>query len=242
MVDKRKVFVFVLIGVFLFSMIGSVLAATGVSDPASVGQTAAEVTKGIGEGMVSFVSALFGSTFLGNESLSRLFMAVLLAMFIYTAFGSFFGNNPYIRWGATIAATVLAIIGLPAGFLESIRLGYGAMGATILSVIPFLVIFWFTIKIDSLLMARITWLFYSFYYLALYLSVWWTTKGWFNVYLLALIAGIIIFFFIKTIRNLMFKGELEGYTEKVSTAIKKNRVTQKLANESRRAEVEGAIS
>ena len=217
MVDVKRLFVFVLLGMFLFSMVGGVVGdgVEGGNVGGVTGDKVAEVTKEIGKGVISFVDVLFGSTGIGNESLSRFFMAVLIAMFVYTAFGTFFKDeHSWIRWVATIAVTVLAIVGIPGAYLEAIRINYRAMGATILSVIPFLIIFWFTIKVDSYFMARITWLFYALYYLALYLSIWWSTKGWFNVYLLAFVAGFIAFFFILKVRSFVFHGEIESVKEK----------------------------
>ena len=210
-----------------------------------VGEVAAKTTKEIGKGFLSFLDTLFGKTALGNESLSRFFMSILIAMFVYTALGTFFsGQSKYIHWGATIAVTVLAIIGLPAEFLESIRTGYGAMGATILSVIPFLIIFWFSIKTKSLVLARITWVFYSFYYLGLYLSaiftigekqgigLSWTnymTNGSTFPYLIAFFIGVIIFFGIKWFRQKWFANILESWKEEAGQAQERRKFYQEQA-------------
>jgi len=234
MVDAKRIVVLVLVGMFLVSfMAGFVGGATPDDDLPNAkpveGKTAEEIGKEFGAGIISFVEILFGETGLGNESLSRLFMAILIAMFVYTALGSFFDGEKYkwVRWIATVSVTILAIVGLPDSYLEAIRTNYRAMGATILSVIPFLIIFWFTIKVKSFLMARIIWLFYALYYLALYFSVWWTGKVWFNVYLLTFIAGIIIFFSILKIRRFIFHGEMEGLGEALNQQAKERKVLLK---------------
>jgi hypothetical protein len=239
------VFVFLIFGMFLISMVGGVLAADGDLPVGEIDpEKAAEGVGMVWEWGESFFSALFGDTVLGAETLSRIFMILLIAMFVYTAFETFFGDNLYIRWGATIAASALAIIGLPDGFLEAVRTGYGAMGATILSVIPFLIIFWFTIKAKSLLLARLTWLFYAFYYLALFLSGFVTrvvTNGgvknvstW--VYLSGFLIGLFIFIIIPHIRKFIWHGELEEIKEKGS---QKNTLRQTLlAQEMERLKVD----
>jgi hypothetical protein len=227
MVDVKRVLVFALIGVFLFSVVGAVVEDEGVGFVGSgedIGSAAAENLRGTTAGIAAFFETLFADTIIGDEVLTRIFMAILLAMFVYTAIGSFFEENENIRWIATIAVTVLALIGLPDGFLESIRVGYGAMGAAILATIPFLIILWFTVKVNSLLMARITWLFFTLYYFALYFSnlVSGSAKGRL-FYLLAGIGGVIAFFFILRVRSFIFHGKMESVKERGMQKAKKRK-------------------
>ena len=222
MVDKRKVLVFVLLGMFLFSMVGVWAIDTTNTGSAYVGNGdgVAEGAKILYEGVATVVQSFFADTIIGDEMLSRIFMAVLLAMFVYTAFGSFFSSSEKIRWIATIATTALALIGLPDSFLQAIRLGYAGMGGAILSVIPFAIILWFTVKVGSLLIARITWLFFTLYYFALYLSVIGSQVGKVGFfegaaipYGIAVIGGVIAFFFILKVRDFIFQGEMETVVE-----------------------------
>jgi hypothetical protein len=223
-----RIFSLILIGLFFISFLSFVLAAEG--DAEKVGTKIGEDLNSFGRGFVAFINSLFGDTIIGNESLSRLFMAVLIAMFVYTAFGTFFeGQSKYIHWAATIAATALAIYGIPSSFLESIRTGYGAMGAAILSVIPFLIIFWFSIKTKSLLMARITWLFYTFYYFALTLSNWYSKGLWNWPYFIAVVAGFIIFFFILKIRWKFFSEELLSKKEAAEKKVEQVGVAKEIS-------------
>jgi hypothetical protein len=255
--DKKKsarIFLLVLVGLLFIGFIEGVWANTPTARPGEnanteeVGQAAAEFFKEFWAGVAAFVSTLFGETALGNESFTRLFMAILVAMFVHTAFGTFFGEEQkYIHWGATIAATVLAIVGLPPSFLESIRVSYGAMGATILSVIPFLIIFWFSIKTRSLTMARVTWFFFMIYYLALYFSkiyqIYLKNGGWAGVfldsaaivYLLAFFVGLTIFIFIVKIRWIFFQEELTGFGEELSKGIKIEKLYRHAERETNKA-------
>ncbi len=156
--------------------------------------------------------------------LSTILLAILLWMIIYTIIKQmeifktdrkeFFGNSFAI--GISIVITWLSFIFLPENFIESIVLQYGAMGAAILAFIPFAIIFYFSMfTVKSLLLARILWLFYSFYYLAIFVyKIATTTAGQgYTVsmpYFIAFIIGLAIFFGIKFFRDLIFKGKLES--------------------------------
>lgn len=226
MIEKslRRFLVFGMLGLFMISMMAGVIGANG--DGATTnGEDLAEGVKIIWEEGAAFFGAFFGDTIIGNEMLSRIFMAILLGMFIYTAFGSIFKESgPGVHWIATIATTLIAMIGLPDAFLESIRISYGAMGGTILSVIPFLIIFWFTVKVESIMVARITWLFFMLYYFTLYSSKVLAELGKVGFvsfisgsalpYGVAMLGGFIAFFMILRVRGFIFKGEMEEVVEK----------------------------
>lgn len=231
MVDAKRIFVFVLIGMFLVSFMAGFVGAAITTDGGvaeSIGEKLAEFTKGFGRGTISFANGLFGKSVLESDSLSRLFMALLVAMFVYTAFESFFSDDKYkwIRWVATIAATALAMIGLPTGFLDVIEANFGAMGGAVLSVIPFLIIFWFSVRVGSFLMARIVWFFYFVYYLALMISgfVKNSTGTGHYFYGLAALMGFLIFIFILKIRGFIFHGEMKGLGEELEKKAKERGV------------------
>jgi len=182
--------------------------------------------------LVSFVSAetniesVAGSLADGLEKISinptyltEALLGILLFMILYTIVVQLFnfsGKKGGMLAGITsLIIVILTFVWLPSGYVEAIALQYSAMGATILTVIPFAIMLYFTLVINkSLLFARITWLFYAMYYLTMFiykLGVSETGKiwTWDNIpYFGALIIGIIIFFFIKDIRNLIFKEKL----------------------------------
>lgn len=247
-----KILSLILFGLFLvnFFSVGVGAAGTGSNtpgDPSAAGQSAAQGLKVLGQFSLSFINGLFGDTALGNQTLSRLFMAILLGMFIYTAFESFFGDEKYkyVRGIATASATMLAIWGLPDGFLDAIKTGYGAMGATILSVVPFMIIFWFSVKTRSLLMAKATWAFYTVYYFALFLSNYLATfsdtfilpnstrgdlgANW--AYLMAFVVGMFIFFFIFKIRLWIWNEQVVGVGAEIEKGIKVEKIYRQAERE-----------
>ncbi|MBU3923876.1 MAG: hypothetical protein KJ592_03090 [Nanoarchaeota archaeon] len=233
--DKRmsRVFVFLILGMFVLNLMGGVLGAEVIGGGDITPEKAAEGVKALWGGGATFFTALFKDTALGSDTLSRIFMTVLIAMFVFTALGSFFADgSPWIHWGATIAVSFLAMVGLPEGFLESIRTGYGAMGASILAIIPFLVIFWFSMKTKSLLMARLTWMFYTFYYFALMISNWSQKGFWSGPYIIAVITGVIAFFFIWNLRKYLFKQQTEGAMEEIERGLAVEKLYRRAAAES----------
>jgi len=217
MKNIKRFLTFGVLILFIISIVGVVLAGSH-GNAGQLGVDAVEGARAVGSGLNAFFSTLFNGMFFGDkEMLSRVFFAILLAMIVYSVIGSFFKKNKLLLWIATGSITALSLIAIPSNFLEAIRLSYGAMGAAILATIPFLIILLFSIKVKKVLIARIVWIFYAFYFLVLYLMSAIETGAWTNsdgtIYLISFLLGIIIFFGIPAIRNLMFKGEIEGITE-----------------------------
>jgi len=223
----NKFLIFGVLGLFLISLASSFVIAQDAED---VGQVVGETFRQIGNGILGFFTGLFGDTLLGDGALSKIFMALLIGMFVYSALGTFFTNNWVLNL-ATIAATGLAILGLPENFLESILPGYGAMGAAILMIIPFLVILWFTIKVNSVLMARGIWLLYTVYYFALYIQALFMgiEKVWPTF--IAMILGSIMFFFILDVKKLISKEQLVSNVEAAKKRMKVNKAAKDISEE-----------
>ena len=231
--NMKRVLVLGILGLFFVSMMGGVLGVDGEE----IGQ---ELGKGVGgfvTGVASFVQTLLGPFFGDNEIWSRFFMAILLGMVIYSIIaGLFKDSNVWIKWGITISVTFLALLGLPAGFLETIRVQYGAMGATILTLIPFIIVFIFSLQTKYLVITRVTWLFYAGYYFGMYSYEVATHGGWFSgekalPYMVAWIVGLFLFFGIKSIRNMLFEGKVEGLMEQGIQKVERRAVLQKIKDE-----------
>jgi hypothetical protein len=210
-----------ILGIFLVSLMGGVLAEVSAEE-------ASERVVGVIGG---FLTPLLGPLFGEKEMATRTFFAMLLGMIIYSIISIMFNKSSrWITWGITGAITSLALLGLPSGFLEVIRIQYGAMGATILTIIPFFIIMAFTLQINNLLAAKVTWIFYAMYYLAMY-SYEVVVSDSFSSglpYGTAFFVGIAIFFGIGEIRNLIFKGQIEGIIEKGHQRIAKRKALQNL--------------
>jgi len=226
--NRKRILVVGILGMFLVGMMGLVLGGD-YSDEAGE----------VGESIVSIVGGFFGPIleplFGEKEMMSRVFFALLLGMIIYSIVSIMFKkSHSFIKFGITGAITSLALLGLPSGFLESVRVQYGAMGATILTIIPFMIVLLFSLKAKRLIITRVTWLFYAGYYFAMYFYEISNAGGLFAgektiPYMAAWIIGLILFFVIGSIRRLLFKGNLEGLMETGKERIEKEKIARKLA-------------
>ncbi|MFH0711673.1 MAG: hypothetical protein V1889_00950 [archaeon] len=226
MVDKRKVFVFVLFAMFLSSMVG-VWGADLTDDAIAAAESSVTFASGF---FGTILSPLFGET----EMLSRVFFALLLGMIIYSVISVMFkGSSKTIQWIISFVITALALLGLPSNFLEAVRTSYGAMGAAILVMIPFIIILIFSLRVRSVLLARMTWVFYAAYYLVMYFYAIITMNGgWITTesipYLAGFVGGVFVFFFMSGIRRLLFKGEIEGIREMGEKGIEQGKLLKEL--------------
>jgi len=223
----KREFSLLIIGLFLMSVMVPMVVAenhdgSDIEFPDFDAEEAGEGVVGFIEGIRNFFGPIMEALFPesgsdGSENFSKALFAIILAMFVYTAVDQFFGDKALVKWIATISITLVAFIGMPDGFLESIAGGYGAMGFAILSAIPFAVILWFTIKSESLLISRVTWVFFSMYYLGLFLFAVFSNgdfSGWEKtVRLIGFGVGAGLFWFIVPLRDWITKGEVQAHTE-----------------------------
>ncbi|MCK4650295.1 hypothetical protein KAT36_03615 [Candidatus Pacearchaeota archaeon] len=230
--DVKRFLILGMLGMFLISMMGGVLA-DGEDYSEEAFETGREAISFAG----GFFNALFTQFFGEGEQLTRFFFALLLGMIIYSVINTLFKDSSgTVRWIITGSVTALALLGLPAGFLEAIRTQYSAMGATILTIIPFIIVLVFSLKSESVLIARVTWIFYAFYYLAMYFYIILTADaGWLTTanipYLAGFFAGAFIFFVVGRIRGLIFMGKLEGLEERGMSKVKKRKLLQRIQDE-----------
>ena len=245
----KRFLVLGILGLFMISMMAGVM---GEETAKEIGTALGTEARGFGEGIRAFFVGLFGDADSkgGKGWLSKVFFAVLLGMIIYTTISSFFPGSNFIQWGITIAITTIAMIGIPPGYLEALMVSYGAMGLTILTVIPFLVMVIFTVKVKDLMIAKGTWAFYVFYYFFLIIGQWWNVRVANTVatavstapYWIAFLGGIAMFFTIPYVRHWFDDAKLGTYVETAETAIKKETETHKLSKKSHEGTVEAATS
>lgn len=214
------------LGLFLISLI-----STGVF--AATADEIATTTQSTVTGAGKIISAIFTPLFGEKEMMTRIFLSLLLFMLVYAIISQFFSSNSWLQYGISIAVTLLAMVALPAGLLEAIRTQYGAMGAAILTIIPWLVILWFSLKVNNLMFGRLVWVFYIIYYAVLmgYNAYTSTNDGGTSFHILGIVLGIIALIVLKPIRNWIFKGELEAKEEKALKGIKFREKTREVLNE-----------
>ncbi|GEM_PF-2223497 len=236
MVDARKIFVLVFFGMILFSMVG-VWAIDTTNTGSAYGSGTVEVPSDsdVGGAFSKIADAglswgknnlKFTSAIDGVDEYKWLLYAILLGMIVYTVISSFFrGSSKFIQWGISIAVTAIAMLGIPKELYNALEVQYGAMGSAILAVIPFIVILFFTIKVGSLLIARLTWGFFTFYMIIMsflrFISPENITAGASWPYLFGIAAGIAMFWWMPFWRKKFFEEELNAQKE---IAVKKSAV------------------
>lgn len=238
----NKLFVFVLLGLFLFSSVGFVVGQfdyggeMGDADavPSSAdAKVAGENVNVAGRSLIAFLKAAIGIK--GESSLDALpylFMGLVLFLFIFSIFQTmdFFSGKEatknVLSGLASFGVTMLALIALPEGFFSVILPSYGAMGGAILTVIPFLMMFWFSVKVKSFTFARIIWFLFAVYYMGYYFIMFLgkntslTTAvtqdaGLAWMYLVMGIVGGIMAIAIGSFRGWFMKGETEEFAANV---------------------------
>jgi len=148
------------------------------------------------------------------------FLGVLLWIVLYSVLiktGIFARGTGEVGIGAAIVSliiTILAFMYTPTEFWTSVAIQYSVLGASILTLIPFLIMFYFTVAVsESLLMSYLFWIVYIIYYfLAFIYKIASSTQPVFSTenlpYVIAIIAGIGILIFLGVLRKWFWKEEL----------------------------------
>ncbi len=210
-----------ILGLFLLSLVlVSILASfVGAEDLTSkaqdAGQSLATGVKGLASGLISpFLPGL--SNFTDSQIFQGLLLFVLLFIIIYDITSFFFSEGKVTRWLVPLIISALSILALPKDFLIAIGDSYGAMGAAILTVIPFIALLLFTARIKSRLVAKMSWVFFAIYYFVLLLADLLNTATPSNTpaYFAAFLVGVVAFFAIGPIRDFLLAQEKKDIEEK----------------------------
>ena len=146
----KKVFGYSLLILIIFNSFNLIFAQGLLPPPSSTaGQTNAEVWFG---GLAKFIKSIFegGISPLNIDYTTRILMGILLWMILYSVVsgvGLFKDMKPKFFWtgGIALILTILSFLFLPKEFVTAIATPYSAVGATILTFIPFIIIIYFTV-------------------------------------------------------------------------------------------------
>lgn len=226
--EKKFIFI-VLISLLIIASISFVLAD-------ETARRAGEEARKVGQWIVDFfLTIIFGGGWEEGAldpraAVIHIFMGLVLLLLIYSVFDTmgFFkteeNNFNWLNWLISIGVTMIVLIALPPDFFNYILPGYGAMGAAIMSVLPFIIIFGFTIKIRSVPMGQMVWFFFSAYFIGFYVltslrvfdNTWEGTIGGL-FYLVIGGLGVFMIFFFPVLRNFILKGQTEGYVQSIES-------------------------
>lgn len=230
-----KLLLILLSSVFLLSILSTAVIAADTPIAVDPTQTR-EAGKQIGNAIVApflgmaegFLQAIFGSEWaIGTRSL----LFVLLFLVLWSVVPFLFGEDrTFINFSVSFIVAVLSMMSIPPELLDTLLANYGAMGATILTMIPFLIILVFSVRVRNALAARVIWLFYAGYYFSFYI---WNmfnakTEAGFTMYLLAAIVGLFLFFGIGKIRDILFGANLDALKETGNQIAKRGGLLHKL--------------
>lgn len=181
----------------------------------------------------AILEIIFGPQWLNA---TRFFFFVLLTLIMWTITPLIFGEErPVLNRWIGLVISILAISAIPPALLDTLITNYGAMGAAFLTLIPFIIVLVFSVRIDNALLARMIWILYCVYYFALYTYKIVTAAtsgsgdaGQYTLYGFAILGGILMFFFIGAIRNIMFKGKMDAINETGTQIAKRGKLLHKM--------------
>ena len=216
-----KLLSFVLLSLFAISFLASIALAQTVP-----------------ENIANSLKSLFED----KAYLSRILLTVLLYMILYSIVSVVFKGGQWLTGGITLIITILATIFIPSNFIEAITLQYGAMGAAILTVIPFIIMLVFSLRIQSTMAGKVLWLFYTIYYGTLFIYKIFSIEGqiegqigWLSAesipYWGAIIGGVVMFLFITPIKGIIVGQKLKQIKEEGKTIALRGKILHELQKE-----------
>jgi len=181
-----------------------------------------------GSAIAGFFHGLLDPFYGGPSIATQILLGILLFFLYYSIIPIIVGDdNRVLAFIIVLIVTIVSIVAIPDGFFSSIMAHYGIMGATLLSVLPFIVVLLFSVKVQNTLVARVVWLFYTLYYFGVYLYLiinhfidngeWvWVSTDTVNTlpYVIAIIAGSIMFIVIVRVQDIIFKGQMQSLENK----------------------------
>ena len=229
---SNKILLGLITFIFLTSILSQiVLAADNVGDQLSNAQTR-EAGRAIGNVLISpflgfaegVLQAIFGSQWAIG---TRVFFFILLWLIIGSIIPAVFTNlgstdNKFLQWMISFVIAVISVIAIPPEMLDNLLLSYGAMGATLLTMIPFAIILVFSITTPNGLLARATWIFFSVYFIGLYLYKIISANGKAEImYAVASILGFIMVIFLGIFRKIYNNMQASATEESGKKNVKK---------------------
>ena len=252
---KRKVFLFVLLGLLLPFVSAAV-------DPVQISQ-----------GVSDFFTFVFGIFFGAVASAELLFIKFLVFILLFVIIKFTLNRLPPFQREPGISIIISVVISLIAvryltsdALVNLIWLPYGALGIALSSIFPLIIFFYFIESIDSDAMRKIGWVMFGVIYFALAIlrwdsfavgGEWWQNLAWFYF-----IVGIISFFvlvFDKQIRvkmvlsairrgedthSLVLKGELQEELRSINKTLASSHLTKREENKLKeeKSRIEKAIA
>ena len=182
-----------------------------------------EVSAKILDIIKEFFGPLFGALFNADEINDFLFARILLVILLTAVIFSAIKKMGVFKEQKGIVVLVSVIVSLLAvrylsedGLIAGVLLPYGTLGISILTLLPFIIFFFFIqMNIDSGLMRRLGWILYGIAFIVLWISRSGdiaSTANW--IYFFGIIAVILSFMFDGTIHGYFRQHELQSFVRR----------------------------
>ena len=207
--------------------------------------------KDVSSGIVTGISSVFQFAQADKNTFSSILLGILLYIVLFSIVKQVFhfeGNYSYLSaGGVSLIIVVLTFLYLPANFIETVVLQYSALGLTMLTIIPLVILMYFTAVVTkNLFVARAIWLFYSMYYFGLFAYKLATTSSGSvfgnaeNIpFMAAIIIGLVLFFIVGVVRKKIFTETLNSGEEHAMKSIRLRAAERKM--EEKEAESRGLV-
>lgn len=232
---KKEISNKILLSFILVSFLISMLSISIIAQNIDAEQIKETSKTGIKAVFAPFIGALQGIVELlfGEQwiNATRIFLFILLTLIIWSIMPLILGEDrTQLNFWISLVIGIISIMAIPPELLDTLLANYGAMGAAILTVIPFAIILVFSVRVRNALLARVVWVFYCIYYFALYLYKIMnaSTASESMLYIFAIFGGIVMFFFIGKIRTLLWYGNMSAIKETGNQLIEETALLGKL--------------
>ncbi|MEK6890841.1 MAG: hypothetical protein AABX03_01760 [Nanoarchaeota archaeon] len=212
----------------LFAIISSVyfVSAETVAD---------DLTNKISNG---FFDLSFLTTFGEGTGFAKFLFFLLVALIVFgiTEVIPFLGrgtNKTWISMGVAIIVAILSTLYLDNTQVYSILLSYNALGVTLTAIIPFIIIFFASIKVQEQgygFFAKVIWLVFGIVLLGRWLFADTAQIGNFGryVYPIVFLAVLIMFIFERPIVKLFIKSRVAGLSDRLGKQVKEQSAKRKI--------------
>jgi len=220
----------------VYSVLASLLAVglvSATSHSVGGGATNADV---VGGGIASFFGGILDSVQANPANLSTILFGALIWMVLYSVVKKMemFEGFTFMPSIVSIILTILSFIYIPAEIFNVAGANVGALGATIITVFPILIAFYFTVKVaNNQSTARVIWGGYLLYYIVILVYTYLyapAATSFFSLkpgtetfkssfYLIGAAISIAMIIFLPAIREKMWDFELEDKKEKAKRRV-----------------------
>jgi hypothetical protein len=179
-----------------------------------------------GNGIIKFFQAALGlNDASGFGLIVYLFMGIIILLLVYSTMDTMdlFGKKNYLDWLISIAVTGLVLLALPKDFYSLILPSYGALGGALLTILPFLVIFFFSVRVKSIAFAQMIWALFGIYFMGFYamsaISLWNADSyGYSIIYGITGLLGFAMMFIIPYVRSIFTTGGTDEIVKDIENA------------------------